>query len=193
MRRMGITPEDLEGINSEMMQAFGGAEELDEMDEGDEGDDEESGKTENYVLFDSRSNIADSYRSGVYNGSKYTGGKVYKTADITIRIPESKLDLFVEEIGDFSNVVEKTVNTEDVTLQYVDTEGKKAMYRAEEESLLALLENAEDLDTIRELEIIRQTLIAAEKMKQNGDCIAEDELVGTVAITLSGGCNGKHN
>ena len=45
MRRMGITPEDLEGINSEMMQAFGGAEELDEMDDGDDGDDEESGKT----------------------------------------------------------------------------------------------------------------------------------------------------
>ena len=45
MRRMGITPEDLEGINSEMMQAFGGAEELDEMDEGDDGDEEESGKT----------------------------------------------------------------------------------------------------------------------------------------------------
>ena len=54
-------------------------------------------------------------------------------------------------------------------------------------------DHAEDLDTIRELEIIRQTLIAVEKMKQNGDCIAEDELVGTVAITLSGGCNGKHN
>ena len=46
MRRMGITPEDLEGINSEMMQAFGGAEELDEMDDdADDGDDEESGKT----------------------------------------------------------------------------------------------------------------------------------------------------
>ncbi len=45
MKRMGISPEDLEGINSEMMQAFGGAEELDEMDEGDDGDDEESGKT----------------------------------------------------------------------------------------------------------------------------------------------------
>ena len=28
MKRMGITPEDLEGINTEMMQAFGGAEEL---------------------------------------------------------------------------------------------------------------------------------------------------------------------
>lgn len=54
-------------------------------------------------------------------------------------------------------------------------------------------DNAEDLDTVRELEIIRQTLIAAKKMKQNGDCVSEDELGGTVAITLSGGCNGKHN
>lgn len=28
MKRMGITPDDLENLNSEMMQAFGGAEEL---------------------------------------------------------------------------------------------------------------------------------------------------------------------
>ena len=43
MKRMGITPDDLENLNSEMMQAFGGAEELDTVnDEGDE-DDEESG------------------------------------------------------------------------------------------------------------------------------------------------------
>ena len=54
-------------------------------------------------------------------------------------------------------------------------------------------ENAEDLDTNRELEIIRQTLIAAEKMKQNGDCIAECELGSTVAITLSGGNDEKRD
>ncbi len=47
MKRMGITPEDLEGINTEMMQAFGGAEELiGEMGEDmDDDEDEESGKT----------------------------------------------------------------------------------------------------------------------------------------------------
>ena len=48
MKRMGISPEDLENINNEMMQAFGGAEELSDMpapqDEDDE-DDGESGKT----------------------------------------------------------------------------------------------------------------------------------------------------
>ena len=35
-----------------------------------------------------------------------------------------------------------------------------------------------DPHTFRELEIVRQTLIAVEKMKNNGDCIAEGELVG---------------
>ena len=48
MKKMGISPEDLENINNEMMQAFGGAEELSDMTEAqdDDGDDdEESGKT----------------------------------------------------------------------------------------------------------------------------------------------------
>ena len=47
MKSMGITPDDLENLNSEMMQAFGGAEELGDVaqanEDGDE--DEESGKT----------------------------------------------------------------------------------------------------------------------------------------------------
>ena len=47
MKRMGITPDDLETLNSDMMQAFGGAEELGDVaqanEDGDE--DEESGKT----------------------------------------------------------------------------------------------------------------------------------------------------
>ena len=47
VKRMGITPDDLENLNSEMMQAFGGAEELGDVaqanEDGDE--DEESGKT----------------------------------------------------------------------------------------------------------------------------------------------------
>ena len=48
MKRMGITPDDLENLNSEMMQAFGGAEELGDVaqanEDGDD-EDEESGKT----------------------------------------------------------------------------------------------------------------------------------------------------
>lgn len=47
--------------------------------------------------------------------------------------------------------------------------------------------------TFRELELVRQTLIAVEKMKQNGDCIAESELGDAVAIAISGGKDDKHN
>lgn len=53
--------------------------------------------------------------------------------------------------------------------------------------------SARDRDAIRELEIVRQTLIATEKMKQNGDCIAEKELGGAVAIALLGGNDEEHN
>ena len=45
MKRMGISPDDLEGLNNEMMQAFGGAEEMSDLPEGDGEDDEENGKT----------------------------------------------------------------------------------------------------------------------------------------------------
>ena len=46
---------------------------------------------ENYVLFDSRSNIADSYRSGVYNGSKYM------TSDDFVRYFRSRRDFYMPE------------------------------------------------------------------------------------------------
>ena len=60
MKRMGITPEDLENINSEMMQAFGGAEEMHDLPEDSGEDDEESGKTATFPflnrLFSNSSN-----------------------------------------------------------------------------------------------------------------------------------------
>ena len=50
-----------------------------------------------------------------------------------------------------------------------------------------------DPHIFRELELVRQTLIAVEEMKQNGDCIAEGELGDAVAIAISGGKDDKHN
>lgn len=47
--------------------------------------------TGSYVLFDSRSNIADSYRSGVYNGSKYM------TSDDFVRYFKSRRAFYMPE------------------------------------------------------------------------------------------------
>lgn len=49
------------------------------------------GAKENYVLFDSRSNIADSYRSGVYNGSRYM------TSDDFIRYFKTRRAFYMPE------------------------------------------------------------------------------------------------
>ena len=50
--------------------------------------------------------------------------------------------------------------------------------------------HTEDGQTWLEMELIRQTFITAEKMKQNGDCIAEGELGDAVTVSV---CEeGKH-
>lgn len=82
-----------------------------------------------------------------YNGSAYSLGR-NRYAEMTVRVPDNKLESFVEEVAGFSNVVSKTTTTEDITLQYVDTEGLRDMYLAEETSLLALLEKAETVEDI---------------------------------------------
>ena len=52
---------------------------------------------------------------------------------------------------------------------------------------LGIDERTEDGRTWIEMELIRQTLIAVEKMKKNGDCIAEEELGDTVTVSVCGG------
>lgn len=54
-------------------------------------------------------------------------------------------------------------------------------------AMLLAPDKTEDEQTRLELEIVRQTLIAAKKMKQNGDYIAEDELGSAAAVFASGG------
>ena len=49
---------------------------------------------------------------------------------------------------------------------------------------LGIDERTKEGRTWLEMEFIRQTLITAEKMKQNGDCIAEGELGDAVTVSL---------
>ena len=52
---------------------------------------------------------------------------------------------------------------------------------------LGIDERTEKGRTWIEMEFVRQTLIAVEKMKKNGDCIAEGELGDTVTVSICGG------
>lgn len=120
MKRMGITPEDLENINSEMMQAFGGAEELDApVDEGEE-DDEESGKTATFPflnrLFSNGSNPPAEQQPSQNGGAgqQGTGRKTEKKRkfldnyciNLSQRAREGKLDAVIGREQEIERVVQ---------------------------------------------------------------------------------------
>ncbi len=120
MKRMGITPEDLENINSEMMQAFGGAEELDApVDEGDE-DDEESGKTATFPflnrLFNNGGNPPAEQQPSQNGGTgqQGTGRKTEKKRkfldnyciNLSQRAREGKLDAVIGREQEIERVVQ---------------------------------------------------------------------------------------
>ena len=50
--------------------------------------------------------------------------------------------------------------------------------------MLGIDERTEEGRTWIEMELVRQTLIAVEKMKKNGDCIVEGELGDTVTVSV---------
>ena len=119
MKRMGITPEDLENINSEMMQAFGGAEELDTVnDEGDE-DDEESGKTATFPflnrLFNNNANpLAEQQPTQSGGAGQSAGRKTEKKRkfldnyciNLSQRAREGKLDAVIGREQEIERVVQ---------------------------------------------------------------------------------------
>lgn len=76
----------------------------------------------------------------------------YRSADLTYRIPQNNLDAFVAGVGENATVVYKTENAENVTLQYADTESRLKALQIEQERFLALLEKADDVDSIITIE-----------------------------------------
>ena len=119
MKRMGITPEDLENINSEMMQAFGGAEEMSDLPEGgEEDDDEESGKTATFPflnrLFGNGNPPAQQPQQPADNGQQPTGRKTEKKRkfldnyciNLSQRAREGKLDAVIGREQEIERVVQ---------------------------------------------------------------------------------------
>lgn len=87
----------------------------------------------------------------IYNGSTYSSRR-YRSANMTVRIPAENLDGFVGQVKGIANVVNYTENSDDVTLTYVATESRVAALEAEEERLLELMDKAETMADLLEIE-----------------------------------------
>ena len=77
MKRMGISDEDLETLNSEMMQAFSGVENIEDLPGGDEedGGEEEDGKTATFPFLNRLFSGSDAGREGTGDESSSGGAR----------------------------------------------------------------------------------------------------------------------
>lgn len=75
-----------------------------------------------------------------------------RCANLTARVPKEKLDGFLAQVGEQTNVTSRSENVEDVTLQYVDLESHKKVLLTEQERLLTLMEQAESVEDIIAIE-----------------------------------------
>ena len=87
----------------------------------------------------------------LYNGNIYSSYRS-RSANLKVRIPAAELGSFVENIKGVSNVVSYNESTENVTLTYVATESRMKALETEQERLLELMDKAENLSDLLEIE-----------------------------------------
>lgn len=95
--------------------------------------------------------------SGGYVESQSVSGTAVNSgrspsAYITVRVPAEQLDSFVEDVSGMTNVVSSSRYVEDITLRYTDTEGRVKALQTEEARLLELMEQAETMSDLLEIE-----------------------------------------
>lgn len=87
----------------------------------------------------------------IHNGSNYASRR-YRNANLTIRIPDEKVDQFTSDISGLANVVSQNLRREDITLKYVATSSRVTALETEEARLLELLAKAETMEDLLTIE-----------------------------------------
>lgn len=75
-----------------------------------------------------------------------------RRAYMTVRIPSTKLDQFVDSMETNANITNKSETTTDITLKYSDLESRKKSLTIEQDRIWALLEKADTLEAVIALE-----------------------------------------
>ena len=86
------------------------------------------------------------------SGKRYYSRNSSRHAYIVARIPRERLKEFVYAVRENANVVNESSTSENVTLQYVDTQSRKKALEIEQERLFSLLEKTESMEDIVTLE-----------------------------------------
>ena len=119
----------------------------------------------------------------IYNGSTYSSRR-YRSASLTVRIPAADVDQFTEKVQGIANVVRNNKSQEDVTLSYVATESRVKALQTEEARLLELMEQAESMSDLLEIEA-RLTDVRYELERYTSQLRTYDNQIDYATIYLS--------
>ena len=90
------------------------------------------------------SSSSESVRKNSYADARY--------GTFQIRVPGDKVDGFASEAKNLGNVTSSTLNTEDITESYYSLKSQLESLAVQEERVLAMIEKANDLNTLIKLE-----------------------------------------
>ena len=107
-----------------------------------------------------------------------------RNAEIVLRIPAERLTEFTGTVEQEGTVVSSHTTTDDVTLAYVDIESRVSALRAEQTSLLAMLEKADNLNDLLTIQS-RVTEVTAELESYESRLRTYDSLVSYSTVTLN--------
>ena len=114
-------------------------------------------ETENYDTFLATLNEQITNNGGYIEASDENLRNDKRSAELTIRIPADKTDTITNEISNGATITRKSESTDDVTETYVDISARLKVLKAEEESLILLLNSASN---ITEIITVRERLTA---------------------------------
>lgn len=120
---------------------------------------------------------------GGYVESSRENNRDSRYAQLILRVPAEKLREFTDAVEEQGTVVSSRVGTEDVTLEYVDIESRIKALKAEQTSLLAMLEKADNLSDLLTIQS-RITEVTAELESYESRLRTYDSLVAYSTITM---------
>lgn len=85
-------------------------------------------------------------------GSDANGNYINQYASITARIPSKDLNGFISRLNDCGTITDQRLSSENISLEYADTEARKQALQTEYDRLLELMAQAENIDTVIAIE-----------------------------------------
>lgn len=124
--------------------------------------------------------------AGGYLGKQDSQLEGDRQVDVTLRVPADAFDEVMAKVAKLGTVQSRTVDSEDVTDQVVDLQGRLENARASSERLRALLAKAENIENIAALEDrLTQREAEIEQISGQLEVIGNDVKYATVRATFT--------